>query len=525
MLKVIIVDDEPNIRRGMKKLIDWEGNGFTISAEAEDGLQALELYDRDAPDIVITDIKMPGMDGLQLSADLKRRNPNLRIIILSGYNDFSYAKEAIKYGINSYLLKPVDSNELINELSLIKNSIYDEKELRSKELEKREKLKDYFLLRLINGDVHDDLIKQTAFDNDISFKSKNFCVAVINIDNYEEFTMIMSGKDIDVLRHKIRNVIINDSFGFSGGYLVESAEDQFCIIFFDGKGKTLNGNNLTSITAEIVKSVNVYWSEGVVAGIGNIVDSPGKIADSYKNAVLAMEYRFYDSINSVFNYENIKRDWPVEWENTKLMNAIVNCNRKEAADQIDLLFCELKNNQIPLAITQSLMMEINRKLYKVALEYNGDWSNISKNKSFYMQNSLKNYNYLKLKDDLLNICNEICNHIEKVRCCNTLSNSLEKVIAYVNGHYNEQISLKKLANLFYVNSVYLGQLFKKETGEYFNDYVNKVRIENARKLIEDTTIQIDEITRRVGYSHIEHFYRNFKNIMGCNPGEYRKRLS
>lgn len=400
MFRTMIVDDEYDIREGLKTLIDWESHGFEIVGQACDGVEALELYEEQKPAFVITDIMMPGMDGIELSRELKMRNPNMKILILSGYNDFTYAKEAMKYGVNSYLLKPVDKTELCSELERIYDILLSEYLKEKNENEKNGYLKDLFLMKLVKGELFTDSEKD-KLESYFDLNCENFCTLIIEVKGNRTYCPVAKASDILhqklAIRHIIEEILRNDSMG----YVFEISGEQFGILL-TGKKSVLNPEIISGIISNIDEVLRKYAGLHVLIGEGEIVKSVEEIKNSFLKAIKSLE---------------------------------------------------------------------------------------------------------------------VCNLIES-RGESESDRNLDAVLKYIYSNYSNEINLKKLSEVFFMNPVYLGQLFKKYTGEYFNDFINSIRIENAKKLLEESHLKIHEISEKVGYKNIEHFYKIFKTKTGYKPGEF-----
>jgi len=410
MLKAIIVDDERRIRDGMKKLINWEEHGFSIIGLASDGVEALEICRLEKPSLVITDIKMPRMDGLALASELKKVNPDISIIIISGYNDFSYAKQAIKYGAKNYLLKPVDKDELCAELDTIRCDILSKLSREEEVRQDNEKLESLFLLRLINGDLSPEEILNNPASRKIGLENvKTLCVCIMDVSNCLNKISQMPDTGKSQKRLKIRYELEELLGKTKTKFFCEYSKGFYCILF-TSMDTPLKTEQLVAELDKIAKAIKDQCDIDPVIAIGDIVTSATDLKVSYHLASSLLDIR-----KIIDNKETI--------------------------------------------------------LYKL------------------ISNS---------------------------------STDIIEILMYINIHYAEELNLKKLADIFFINPVYLGQLLKKETGEYFNDLLNKIRVESSKKHLQDNIYPIQKISEIVGYKSIDHFYKSFKGIVGKNPADYKK---
>lgn len=413
MYKVLIVDDELKIREGLAKVIDWKENDFIVIAQAGDGREALDIYNEKKPSLVVTDIKMPEMDGLELIAQLKKINPNVNIIILSGYDDFEYAKKAIKYGVDSYILKPVDEMELCAELGKIKQRI--ESRLTNKKLQskKEESLRNYYFLKLINGGLNEQEALKEANACNVEFaEGTSYCVCLIDIYLNEKANTDEKQDDTSLESFAAGNIIEEIIERTKRGYLFEYSKNRFGIIT-QCKENINEFEDLINTLEEILSYISSLLNINANAAIGSTVKSLVELKESYNSAVSLM-------ING----------------------------------------------------------HINNSTAKV----------------FYKKNTGQ-------------------------------AGEILEILRYIEKNYSQDLSIKKLAQIFYMNSAYFGQLFRKETGEYCHEYVNKIRVDNAKRMLEDNVLNINMISELVGYKYIDHFYRNFKTYTGMSPLDYRKKYN
>ena len=356
MYKVMIVDNEPNIRNGLRYVIDWEKNDFIISDLAKNGRDALEKLEKNPPDLIITDIKMPGMDGLELIRFIREelQDDQMKFIILSGYDEFDYAREAMKYNVRAYLLKPIDEEELIGALEIIKK----------------------------------DLARGNPYEYFYHERRENLC---------EKFTEI---KEFDNLIAVIEQ----------------------------------NSNE----AGEIVEEIIAYFNE--------VSLHPRIIKIHLDNFII--------------------------------------------------------------------------KLSTILNNMGGSIDNIIKDYSFF-KTTISSMDISELKKVLLDFVADSMNYIEELKKNCGLIN---KVLLYINDNYGENLRLKDLAEKFYINTAYLGQLFKKETGSSFSRYLNEIRIEKAKELLRRTDLHIYQIAERVGYGNSDYFIIKFKEFEGCTPLEYKMKF-
>lgn len=517
MFKVMIVDDEPQIRKGLRTIIPWESFGFAVTAEAEDGVEALERAAAHAPDVVITDIRMPRLDGIGLAKELKSRCPDIQVLILSGYNEFAYAKEAMKYGVADYLLKPVDPEELGPVLSATYDRLWERLQHDMKEKRKASSLRDFIIGKLIRGEVD---ARQTAEEYGIALHGTSFRVLIVSMDRYGDMLLSLSGNEIGLKRFAVGNILQELLDG--EGYSFELSEQQFGLLLTEPA--PLDRESLRHFAAKVVDCVGQYVKESVTVAAGPVVASPDELRASYAGALKALERKFFFDSEHVFLHEAREANTSVptiRWDDAALLKAIREGDAKRIAREAERLLAPLESRVVELQELKFHMMTTIIRLAKLFEEHHRDWRSFSKDKFAEMGRILEYGSIPRLKTFLVDISMEIGKYV-RTPPDGRADSRVRDIVSHIENRYMDELNLKELSKMFYVNAVYLGQLFKKETGEYFNDYMNKVRVRHAAALLTETDLSAAEIAERVGYKYVDHFYRHFRQIHGVNPGEYRK---
>ena len=524
MYRVLIVDDEPVITEGLCMLVDWDSYGFKEVLTATDGDDALDKAKSKKFDLIITDIRMPGLSGLQLIKTIKSKYPATKLVIISGYNDFSYAKEAIKYGVRDYLLKPIDKEELTQALSKITKEL--DKDLHDQYLisNKDNLVRDKLLLDVVNG-------KHSSFDvlDDsglFCFDYSNLCfsVALIEIDKFQEL-MEENKEDARLIKFGVRNILENLFEHNNLGYVYEDTDDLLGIIlYFD------NPENVKSRSFQLFSEAYSYVSNFYKNRINIAMSSANNFANiktSRQQALFARERRFIVSSDTfIIPYDNVVVDESMElsiqWDSNLILNAIETLEYVQIKDQIGLLIEEVVDKKLSRDIINGIIFNMTFALQQLIKKHDKDPLECLDIKS--VLNYMNSYKNIRSLESWLNeICINVGNHIVELGPYKS-NNLIEKIIQYVNENFRQDLSLKSIANEFYLNSAYLGRLFKNETGENFNDYLNKKRISEAKKYYVSSNIRINKILYEVGYKNPEYFYRIFKKYEGTTFSEYSENI-
>lgn len=398
MYQVLIVDDEPFVRQGIKVIIDWESYGFQIAAEAKNGLEAIELMKTQKFDLVFMDIRMPGMSGLEASAKIRSSiSKRIKIVLLSGFSEFTYAQEALKYNISHYLLKPLDPDELVKILNQT-----------SKELDKQVK------------------VEQARRDT-------------ASIVGAHYLLETLTGRKNEKVARGLEKL-------FNG-------QSNFSYLYIE-----IDGNDDTFSQLKREEQTESFWE---------LYDYLSSTLGKFKGNLLCNVDK-----NQIFELGII------------LSDQLVRAN-----------YCEEQESFI-----EKLKVRTN-----LAFGYTLNW---------YVGSQVETINdilvsYLSAIDKKANESQD-----GDVELLARIEDEIQK-------NYRENLSLKELSDKYFINSAYLGQLFKKRYGVYFKDYLNCVRIEKAKELLLNSNEKVYKISELVGYNNVDYFINKFTKVVGTTPSKYR----
>ncbi|MCF2717144.1 response regulator transcription factor [Paenibacillus sp. UKAQ_18] len=514
MIKVVIVDDEPKLRQGLQTLIPWESLGFIVTATAANGKEALGVIEEKAPDVVIVDIRMPVMDGLQLIEHLRSSGHHLHFMILSGYADFEYAKQAIKYGVFGYLVKPVDIDEMSSSLKRIRERI--EEERLQREWRKRE---------VINRDLylHSLLVPQERTEDPAKLRSKA-----------KEADLLWSNYEVVVVYPRVSEVDRSDvAYQLSNG-LKAKIEGQmmglvtvippYTVLLLNAP---LRGRERREILHNEIRNVadNVRFA----AATGGVVSAPEDICKSFLKAQEAVKQSFFSEKNRLLG--------PYPFFSSSLDSPRLSADKAEETMEefIFRLYYSLEVGN------QTAILPLLNEAAAFLLKQGQDEKSI-KESFFFLSNAIIHKLTagfcieLKETEEVSRFLNGIYQHDhlydlleETHRFLLTLAQDSEhrgkelefkKMIDFIHKHYADNLRLEALAGLLNYSTAYLGQLFKNKTGEYFNTYLDRVRIQKAKELLGQG-MKVYEVAESVGYTSVNYFYSKFKRYEGRSPSEYR----
>ncbi len=501
MIKMIIVDDEPIIRQGLRETIPWEQYGVTVVAEAQDGREAIDKINQHKDlELVITDVKMPNMDGIALIEALSNHANPPKVIILSGYDEFEYAQQAIKNGVKDYLLKPVDIDELIRTVKALSDSILQEK----KQLEEVTELTiRSTLIQDIYGSVpslSDTPLNKSVFPFLTSIR--NFMAQVeeeedrstIQVKAQKTVLALLEKKGMTAVSHFFsENVLLACVYKWDEAALpttkgLKEILDQikgedFEYYFIVGKDKT-NLSELPDVYKELYERLqNAYIEVEPYEAATSLSELP----DFLKEAVIL----------------SLNRDW------------------KEVEHAVLELFKRLQKGKIRLDQVEETCQEVlNRagNVYKKNLSYE-QFRNLNLNYIVNVDTNLYN-SYQLLQELFLNDLNQIYMTLhDQAESHHWL---VDRALNYIDQYYNYDIKASEVADYINISPNYFSGVFKQHTGLTFNDYLNQLRIEKAQMLLEETQDKINTIAEQVGYQNYKYFVQIFKQRTNMTPTEYRK---
>lgn len=534
MLKIFLVEDEFVVREGIKNNIDWMNEGFLFCGEAADGELAYKLIQREQPDIIITDIKMPFMSGLELSRLIKNELPQSKIIILSGYEEFRYAQEAIKIGVTEYLLKPISSNQLIKVVKKVAKEIVDEQNERDnfekykKEMEENQTyIKRRFFDEMIGGTLSTAEIleygKKIGFEMSAGYYKLILFTYGVNGENEgysnELMELIQTLKDINF---KYKRIICFDR-GIEGSALLV-------------KGNSLEELERTSkgYIEEIKKVLSRYRDVNYFGGIGISVSRLSRLSQSYESAARAFARRFILDENTIISSDELI-DLSCEDDGTSITDlelGSLDIKKAEAflksgeANEIEFFVDEFlksitQNAKKSLLFKQYILMNMHFTILTFLKEIGK--TDVLTEEIFTEMNDIKEVleDIQKVKAYLIRIFSIAIEQRDLLRT-KRYHHMIEQSKAYINEHYgDENMSLNVVAAYVNISPSHFSTVFSRETGNSFIKYLTDLRLNKAKELLKCSDLRCSEISMQVGYKDPHYFSYLFKKEQNCTPMQYR----
>lgn len=522
MHKVILVDDENFFRKGLRSLIDWEACGFRVAGEAANGEDALGLIDEVNPELVITDIRMPVLDGIGLIKHvMQKEGYHPKFIIISGHSDFKYAQQAVRYGVHDFILKPIDQEEIEETLQSLSNTITEQKLVFERNIE----IKKVVLLdNLIYGKVNEE--DADTFSRELSLSSAaEYYYLILEVNGLPE-SLSESAPDYQV-EEKITTIMRDICDPHEGVFIQELEQGSY--------GLLIPSTYLHHFQMQISHFVN--WMNGLLTSnmtqaitfyIGPAVTELHLLKNSFEAAKNAREYKYVYEDKNIILSKDIENNQSITYTELEdsyyhlLMEQIEENTTMAIMETIDKIFLQFASKKMAQVAVKASINRFVHAILKIIKNMEGE---VSKLKKFRTMLQLQNYNLTlqQLRKQFLEFVLESKEMITILRKQSS-DGEAHKIKQFVDSHYTENISLKSIAAKFYMNPVYLGQLFKKTYGIYFKDYLLQVRIKEAKKLLRQSELKIYEIAEKVGFNNTDYFVTMFGKFEKLTPSEYRNKL-
>lgn len=513
MFKVYIADDEEIVRKGLKKIIDWKAIGFEICGEAGDGATAYNDIQLLQPDLIVLDIRMPKLHGLDLAKKLREEGYLGRIIILSGYSEFKYAQDAIKCDVDYYLTKPLDETELLNAVVNIRTLI-QKKLLHAQHLNYyQENAKHKILQDMLVSSETPNLASSVYTLGELNLEADRYQILILkalhpeekNIGEYSQafidFCAMMKvpikTKTIELLTIQRVEVVL-----LKGDQIITRFEDYMKEYYED--------------------STKSYF-----IAAGRVVIGINEIYFSYHDALAITERHFFYNPNRfIMSYADLPNLTSLKYQfgsedskeyGKKIYESIQTYNRIacfKLLQELEEKIVNAKNSVESIkSFLSGLFLHINQDFKKDYAHINYEFST---NAEIIQYIHTTVYLY-----EIFNFLREQIDFLIKLIGNSNSDSIVDEIIDYITYNYSKDIKLKTLAPKFGYNSSYLGKIFHKKVGMSFNDYLHKIRTDNAKTLLLDANYKVYEISTLVGYKNVDYFHLKFRFHVGCTPNEYR----
>ena len=543
MLKIFLAEDEVVIRETIKKMIPWEELGFELVGEAADGEMALPLLLRQKPDLLITDIKMPFMDGLTLARLAKKELPNLKIVILSGYDDFNYAKRAISIGVEDYLLKPITKKALSERLSEIRSRYEDEKTqkeyyekfLREMQAYEKNSSRDFFEA-LVRGSMDTMEVYKKAEKIGLDIVAEAYNILIFTMNCEEDF----SGQKEEYSEWEAESLLLLEGFfaGNPSATLFRSNVFSYGVLIKGQKEKI--EEETRKCVEEIQKILNRKTERRQwFLAAGQPVERLSQIQKSYHTASRAFSQRYlYDE--NILYYDEMKT---IEVHSNAEESAVNEYLQKVDVNALNPVILQKFLSNGLQEETKNFVKDYFYAIGQEPLESNIFRNYVALNVRFSVISFLKGLGCDTKKVDSENteeMLAECGKNIENAisyaenmisqaivlrdqNSGNKNRSILKNAVDFIESHYmEEEISLNTVANVANVSANHFSALFSQNMGQTFIEYLTSLRMNKAKELLRCTGMRSSEIAGEIGYKDAHYFSYLFKKTQGMTPSDYRK---
>lgn len=538
LYRIILVDDEEEVRQSIIKKIDWEDAGFSVVGDAENGQEALEKVEALEPDVILTDIRMPYMDGLSLAERVRQRYPSIKIVIFSGYDEFEYAKQAIKLNVTEYILKPVNVEELTAILKRIKSNLDEEIEQKRNVSLLRENyrrnlpiLREQFLNELVGGTTSSQNMEERLMEYHIPLAgAKKWVAAAIDIGK----EALGAGRELPLHRER-------DLIPISVKQLFGEKLEQYCrcAVFTSSRASgselaliaAIDGENsqtgLIDVLGDICKEIRKILEVPVTVGIGHSCQDLKDIGGSYKSAMDALGYKAIVGAGGTIYINDVE---PVSSgllrfdsrAEAALMAAVKFGPREQIEEAVRAVVDKMIDAKVHFSQCQAYMLSISSSMIQMIQQYELDITQLSEGDAADTFAIIPKM--VKVEDFsrwLLSMALHINQAMNQERD-NTMKQVIQKAKEYIMENYQDpDLSVEKICRQLHLSPAYFSTMFKKETGQAYIAYLTQVRLDKAVELLNKTDDKTYVIAAKVGYQEQNYFSYVFKKRFGISPTKFR----
>ncbi len=532
--RILLADDEEEVRKGIIRKIEWERLGFEVAGDAENGEDALEKIEQLKPDVVMTDIRMPYMDGLTLTARIRQKYPSVKILIFSGYDDFEYAQQAIKLNVTEYILKPVNVEELTEILTRVRENLDEEIEQRRNVNLLRERyrsslpvLRELFLNELVRGNAAEEEVRPKLEEYGVDIlDARKLTAAVISVEGEERMQespdlplqqekMLIPLSVRSLVEDHIRGYFRFTSFNSPGGITIIAAIDQ---------QNTQTG--LIDLLADACKEIRRILGVTATIGVGHSSRQPEQIGVSYQSAVDALGYKAIVGAGGTIYINDVE---PVnrgklqlsQKDEAELENRIKFGTPESIEAEVRSLTGRIDDTRAHASQYQVYMLSLVSCMTRLMQQYDMDMRQV-----FEADGGVMNLigGGQKQEEFAAWMTQTACRMNETLgrRRDNTTRQVIEEAKQYIQEHYQEpDLSVEMICRQLHMSPAYFSTMFRKETGKTCVAYLTDVRLNRAVELLNQTSDKTYVIAQKVGYLEQNYFSYVFKKKFGVSPTKFR----
>ena len=532
LYRIILVDDEEEVRKGIIHKIDWEALGFQVVGDAENGQDALEKIEQLEPDVVMTDIRMPYMDGLTLTSWIRQKYPSVKVLIFSGFDDFEYAQKAIKLNVTEYILKPVNVEELTRILNRVRENLDQEIEqrrdvdrLRESYLSSLPILRELFLNDMVRGNMPAENIRQKLEEYKIDILgAEKWLTAVINVENEaSEETGLTLHQEKELIPISVKSLLEDNLKDYCRFMAFNSAVGVTLIAAVDGERKQ---TSLIDLLGDICKEIKRILQVTVTIGIGYFSRELEQLPAAYQSAVDALGYREIVGTGKTIyinDMEPVSRGkLQLETRDEADLIAVVKFGTREKIEAAAKNFAaRMEGARVHMRQLQVYQMSIINCLIRLMQQQDLELGTMFGTDEMYgkvIYGNMKPEEFASVITEVGCRMNEAMNR-ERDK---TAKKVILEAKQYILDHYQDpELSVDVMCRQLHMSPAYFSTVFKRETGQTYIAYLTEVRLDKAVELLNTTDDKTYVIAQKVGYQEQNYFSYVFKKRFGISPTKFR----
>lgn len=526
MFTVLIVEDELLVRIGLKSSIDWKRLNMKVIADVANGEAAMEVYEREKPDIILTNIKMPVMDGIQLITRIREKDSRTKIVVLTCFEEFDTIHKAVNLGVSGYILKlKMSTSEMEALLEKLKDELEKENEAKPEKTDgasespvsKENLIKNYLFYNLYT----DDEFGKWVAAKQLRLTSERLVLCKMVIDHFERLKDKFNDAHGALINFAVMNIIEEILQGFGRGEVIHEKDEHYLIVmsFPDMVSESRIYEVLFEILGRIRDVMKTYVNTSVTMGISSMHSLYPELKEMYRECMEAVEQKYFVGAGDFIRYDSSCADKHALLSIGKLKDFVGGLT-KISSDYARVMAADVEalvpDHRLTREVLQGLFLKwiywpaANAGQYRECVQKIAVGCAEQVHKCVTLDENIECFKaYLSQLESVE----------EQFKC---LSKEVAEVVQFVQKNFNKDISLQQAAERVNMSTNYLSSLFKKELGLGFVEYVNQVRIEKAKELLLNTYQKTYEIAENVGFTDESYFSRTFKKLTGVRPNEFRK---
>lgn len=530
MYKIVIIDDEQIVREGIRDLVDWKALGLKFVGDAEDGEKGYALIQQEDPDIILLDINMPRINGLDLTRMIRKSYSQAKIILITGYGEFSYAREALRLGVEDYILKPVTKAEITELLrTLVAKLKQEEKEKEKQIMMENQVEKSLSLLRqellgqMIYGDIDAKMAFKKAQKLEIPTNKKKYSIALLDPDKNEKFT-----NDKNLLNFALDNIIDEWLRIEDVGILFQTEEMQHAILYYHDIGDMRAQKIYLDYLQDLRETIEKHLKITISIGTGKLVDNWDYLNDCYYEAKEALGQRFFLGNNSLViiggeevTPRTIRQPSGFIDIEEEFLQKVQTGESEKVEELIGEIASMMKQQKLSIGSCQNIWIQLTTLMLKKFVQIDREIVKVY-NKDIDIAAEINKCKTLgEVQDWMINLYKKCYDFIQERSSPNKLY--MIDILSYIEQNYHQKdLSMKTVCSHVHLSVSYFSAIFKKEAGKTFIQYLTEFRLEKAKKLLKTSPLKTYEIADQVGYADPHYFSSLFRKQYGMTPSKYRK---